>query len=347
MQKLKSLGLNTAFLKWLNSYLTNRKQFVKIDECTSIHIDVISGLPQGSHLGPLLFVLFINDLPSVLKYCKCLMYADDVKIFLATSSPADCARLQLDINNFLGWCNYNHLKLNFSKCKIFSATRSPSLIINNYHFRNVNLLRVNIIKDLGVHFDQKFDFRSHVDYVVSKGNSMLGFLKRNSNDFKDAYTLKTLFMALVLPNLEYCCVVWCPFYENNIIRIERIQKRFTRYALRKLNWNGVLPEYKARCSLVDLKTLQCRRQVQCILFVKDVFDNRISCSDLLSLMPLYAPARVLRNRDELFYSAPHRTNYGLNEPITRSLRLFNMICNEIDLDIKRDLFKKICFQLCT
>lgn len=134
LQKMLKLGINDTFLKWLRSYLSNRRQTVRIDGHSSDFIKVVSGLPQGSHLGPLLFTIFINDLPSVLKFSRCLMYADDVKIFHSVASMHDCFNLQSDIDCFLTWCNYNHLELNFSKCKIFSATRLRNVISCNYTF---------------------------------------------------------------------------------------------------------------------------------------------------------------------------------------------------------------------
>lgn len=205
------------------------------------------------------------------------------------------------------------------------------------------LLRVNQVKDLGVLFDHKFDFSAHIDYIVCKGNSMLGFLKRNSVAFNDAYTLKTMFCSLVLPILEYCCVVWSPFYKNNSLRIERIQKKFTRYALRKLNWSNDLPNYSSRCALIAMNSLECRRDALCILFIKDIVSFHINSIDLLSFMSFYVPERILRNRNEIFHIPTHRTNYGLNEPITRSLILFNSICEEVDICINRAPFKRLVF----
>lgn len=325
LQKLSKLGFNKPFLNWLRSYLSNRKQVVQIGCHYSDFIDVISGLPQGSHLGPLLFNVFINDLPKVLKHSRCLMYADDVKIFHSVGSTRDCFKLQLDINCFLTWCTYNHLKLNFSKCKVFSATRLRYGIVYDYKFYNDCLVRVQEVKDLGVLFDTKLDFRTHIDYIVSKGNSLLGFLYR----------------CVYFEVLEYCSVVWSPFYANSILRIERIQKRFTRFALRRFNWSDDLPTYLSRCSLMDMKTLRCRREAQCVLFVRDVMSHHIDSTDLLSFISFYVPERIMRHRNELFYIPPHRTNYGLNEPLTRSLTLFNAFCDEVDICMNRVIFKRM------
>lgn len=340
LQKLKLLGCDRYFLLWLESYLSDRSQIVNISGYYSNPISVDSGLPQGSHLGPLLFLIFINDLPLTFHKSKCLMYADDVKMFYPIRSLTDCLSFQMEIDLFLNWCEYNHLELNSLKCKIFSATRSINAINYSYNFNHEPLSRVELVKDLGVFVDSKLDFRAHIDFVVSKGNSMLGFIRRNSKEFRDVYTLKTLFNSLVLPYLEYCSIIWSPFYANSVQRIERIQKRFTRFALRNLYWTDDMPNYISRCALIDLKTLEVRRNTQSIIFIKDILCNRIDSIELLSLIKFYVPERLLRNRRVLFYVSNHRTNYGLNEPISRSLTLFNSVCNEVDIVVSRDQFKR-------
>ena len=116
-KKLYLMGFTDLSLKWIYSYLTNRKQTVLFKNYCSRSIDVLSGVPQGSHLGPLLFSLFINDLPDMIQYSNILMYADDVKIFQCYSQISDQKLLQNDLNSFHVWCNLNLMQLNLKKCK--------------------------------------------------------------------------------------------------------------------------------------------------------------------------------------------------------------------------------------
>ena len=270
LQKLKSLGFHSKLLKWIESYLTNRIQYVKIGPEVSKMFLNVSGVPQGSHLGPLLFLLFINDLPSHISFSSCLIFADDVKIYKVIKSLVDFSQLQSDLNNFYNWCILNDLSLYVEKCSILSFSRSFSTLIFNYELSDNELQRVYNHKDLGVIFDCKLEFKMHVDYIVSRGNSLLGFITRNSKDFKCPYTFKSLYVNFVRPVLEYCSVAWCPYYKNASNRIKKIQKRFTRYSPRQLEWNLPLPPYKDRCTLIDLMSLEARREYFLISFARDI-----------------------------------------------------------------------------
>ena len=115
---MQLLGVSNPLLSWISSYLSNRKQSVKINGVLSREITVTSGVPQGSHLGPLLFLIFINDLATLLKDCQFLLYADDLKIFRKVTSTNDCLLLQSEINKLTDWCKNNKMELNISKCKI-------------------------------------------------------------------------------------------------------------------------------------------------------------------------------------------------------------------------------------
>ena len=195
LSKLRSLGFHSQIFDWIKSYLENRVQSVKIGQTKSEIISNYSGVPQGSHLGPLLFILFVNDLPSFVLDSQCLSFADDFKIYRAINSFSDCLQLQNDLTSLSKWCLLNDLDLNINKCCVLTFTRTFSPIFFDYFISDNVLQRVFNHKDLGVIFDSKLDFRMHVDYIVSRGNSMLGFLFRNSKEFKCHYTIKSLFVS--------------------------------------------------------------------------------------------------------------------------------------------------------
>lgn len=336
VKKLEMLGFHSSLLRWLTSYLFNRKQHVKIGPMLSREIHNFSGVPQGSHLGPLLFLLFINDLPHFISTSKCLLYADDVKIFRSVKSVSDAMDLQNDINRLSEWCYLNGLYFNIDKCSVISFKRIKSPVAYEYRIQNSLLKRASNQKDLGVVFDDELSFSLHFDYVICKANRMLGFLFRNSKDFQDPYTLKSLYISLIRSVLEYCCVVWSPYYCNTESRIEKIQKRFTKFALRKMLWNSDMPTYEARCALIDLKPLNKRRIYYSVLFAHDVLTAHIDCSLLLSMFNVYAPSRSLRPRHEnFFYVSRHSTNYGQNDPITTACVHYNEFENLINFNMNR------------
>jgi len=209
--------------------------------------NVTSGVPQGSHLGPLLFGLMINDLPYVIKSSTVLMYADDVKLCLSMCLPNSYNDLQLDLNCLYTWCMINMLNLNYSKCNFMTFYRcNPSLY--SYSIGNNALERIFSVQDLGVLFDHKLSFKDHISTITNKARSLLAFMKRCSREFDDPYTTKLLFVSLVRPSMEYCSCIWSPqisCYQN---MLESVQIQFLLFALRVLNWDtgSRLPSYHVR-----------------------------------------------------------------------------------------------------
>ena len=130
--KINALGINSTLLCWLNSYLRNRKQFVQLGNFESEIFNVTSGVPQGSHLGPLLFILFINDLTSVVNHSECLLFADDLKLFRKITSLTDCQLLQLDIDAISNWSIINDLPLNIKKGCSLTFSKLKHKINFNY-----------------------------------------------------------------------------------------------------------------------------------------------------------------------------------------------------------------------
>lgn len=341
LYKLSKLGIHSILLEWIRSYLTDRTQFVKIHRYVSKCIKVTSGVPQGSHIGPLFFNLFINDIPDIFQFSRFLLYADDVKIFRTIHSLVDCYLLQEDLCELASWCNKNLLFLNVAKCQSFTCSRKIAPIIFDYTINNITLDKVTEKKDLGVILDRKFTFSSHIDYIVNKAYKMLGFLKRNTREFSDSYALKSLYMAFVRSTLEYCCVVWNPYYANHSLRIERIQRSFTRYCFFKLNWNIIMPSYNVRCLLFGMETLEVRRKYFSIMMIKDIVSSHIMCPYLLEQINFYFPSRGLRIGFHLRETFS-RSNYGRNVPIMRCIRETNAVIEMIDIcvHISRDTFKK-------
>lgn len=207
--KLSKLGLPGNILSLIKSYLSNRKNFVFVNGRKSYPFSPTSGVPQRSNLGPLLFNIFINDLPLLLS-CYTLMYADDVKLYLAVKSTNDCAFLQRNIDIFTQWCHQNKLKVNAAKCKIMSFHRTKNPIIHQYFINNVLLQRTESFVDLGVTFDHKLNFDNHIEFTVKSAMRALGFVLHLAKDFCHVDTAKLLYHALVLLKLEYSQIVFPP-----------------------------------------------------------------------------------------------------------------------------------------
>jgi hypothetical protein len=208
------------------------------------------------------------------------------------------------------------LPLNVNKCKTLTFTRSSHPIIASYVLNGKILERVCSMTDLGVILDSKLSFREHIDSVVNKGSALFGFVKRLSREFRDPYLLKVLFVTYVRSQLEYANCVWQPFYVTHFNRIERIQEKFIKHALRQFRWNVNLdlPPYENRCRILVMDTLKKRRDVARVLLVFDLLSGKIGSPKLLSQINLSVPSYQTRGREFLFVEF-HRTNCGIYEPI--------------------------------
>ena len=297
-----------------------------------------SGVPQGSVLGPLFFNLFINDISLCFKKSKFLLYADDLKIFLRTESLRDCFDLQNDLNNLSEWCRLNSLHLNLDKCFHVSFYRSLHPINFVFSISRHTLKNVKSKLDLGVVFDTSMSFIPHIEYIVPRAYKMLGFLKRNCSEFSDPYTLKYIYTSFVRSKLEYASVIWSPHISVYIYRIERVQRKFIKFALRSLNYLESV-HYPSKCLFIGLRTLEYRRIFQSSVLVFDIINGNIDCSNLLELIPLYVPPRTLRYIDT-FNIPVHRTNYALNGVLTRTFIFLNNI--NLDLQKKSNSFIEFC-----
>lgn len=311
---------------WLRSYLTGRTLRVRLGSCVSSAFSSTSGVPQGSNLGPLLFTLFFNDVAALLGIkCK-LVYADDLKLYVVVNSVEDCHRLQALLNSFVDWCHRNKLIISVPKCAVMTFHRLKNPILYDYCINDVTIRRVDRVSDLGVLLDSKLNFSLHYPAIISKANRQLGFISKIAKDFKDPHCLKALYCSLVRPILENASIVWSPYGLVWILRIERVQKRFLRLALRNLPWRDPLnlPPYPDRCMLLALDTLQHRRKIQQALFIAKLLNGDVDCPQLLGQLSFRVPQRMLR-QSSLLQPCFHRTAYGYHEPMSAMIREFSAV----------------------
>lgn len=336
--KLRRVGLHGSLLTWVNSYLTRRTMLVKIADNLSLPFSVTSGVPQGSHLGPFLFLLYINDVNFLLR-CPKLCYADDFKLYAIIKRPTDMEDLQAQVDLFADWCRLNQMVLNPSKCSTITFTRKRCPTFFSYKILGNPLTRDSFVKDLGVLLDSKLSFKNHISYLCSKASKQLGMIFRMTKYFRDVNCLKILYLSLVRSTLEYGSVVWAPYYHNDIGRIEAIQRKFTRFALRHL---GECPNYETRCSMLHLDPLSVRREAAKAFFVADLFRSNINCPFLTSELNVNIRRRVLRSHSFLVIPGA-RTNYAFNEPVSSMCRVFERCYPFFDFHLSRPRLKHDIF----
>lgn len=322
LKKLLNLGISGDLYRWFTSYVLNRTQAVVLGGYTSSWMIIPSGVPQGSLLGPLLFVVFINDIGACFKYCDFQLFADDMKIFRSIQGVGDAELLQEDLLRVVNYCEINNLDLNIAKCLVISFTRKKHTIEYDYSISNQPLARSDVTRDLGVFIDNKLTYGHHIDHIAKKASSALGFIIRNASSFKTMKTVKILYCAYVRSHLEYASQVWSPYYAIHSSRLERIQKKFTRY----LGYKFKIPRaiYEDRCARFHLLPLSTRRNIADMRYLMKVAQSKVDCSELLSKLSLNVPHRNSRIKNLLCVPFA-KTLYRKNSFILRSFKTFNML----------------------
>ena len=250
--KLRSYGFSGTVLELLRSFLSNRQQRVLVGNSFSSYKQVGSGVPQGSVLGPLLFVIYINDLDTGIQ-SRILKFADDVKIFKSFDSLAvnQGDVLQNDILSLSRWSSDWLLKLNPAKCLcLHLGHKNPS---RQYFLDNHQIVDVSYVTDLGILITEDLKPSTHCLQVAARGHRLLSTIKL-AFKYLDLHSLTCLYKAFIRPVLEYSSEAWCPFLVKDIEILERVQRRFTRF----LSAYRDLP-YEIRLSKYNLHTLYARR----------------------------------------------------------------------------------------
>lgn len=331
LKKLSRFPLDPCVIELIKSYLSNRTQIVCIGGEKSSPITPKSSVPQGSILSPLLFALFINDLPALIK-TQILLFADDLKLFTQIKSLDDVRQLQMDINIISNWCRQNNLQLNIQKCFVMSFTRRNQATFQhfNYNINNIPLSRVETMKDLGVIFDSKLSFDAHINNAVTKAYKTLGFISRSLSKFKNTETYKILYFTYVRSHLEYCSSVWSPYYDNKIGAIERVQRRFTRSIYRKFRY----PEEKHYCMRnirLSILSLEDRRTIADEMILYKIYSLRLNTT-LNHELQLNLPRRTTRFNNNIFYLPFVTTNVEYNAPMIRLQRQHDTIFHSLSLN---------------
>lgn len=343
--KLKNIGVIGTALEWIGSFLKNRRLVVKIKNYKSYEYEATSGVPQGSHCGPLLFLFMINDLFDCVEHSQALMFADDFKLFRTITCQEDQIKLQSDLNNVNEWAKNNGFEFNVGKCAVVSFYGSK-FDKYPYFLDRQELVRVDSVKDLGVYFDSTYTFEVHIKYIINKAMKKLGFIQRFSRNFKDSSIFLQLYKTLVKPILTYASEIWSPRTKTLTYEIEKLQHKFLRiYAYRigtPLPFNQ--HNYSEILRATKLPTLEDSRGYQDVLFVFKVINQLIDSSDLLDRLNWHVPARILRPTGMVFAKEVDDV-YLHRSVLSRAGKIINEKLGDIDLNFASlSEFKKITRQ---
>ena len=251
--KLKSYGVSGEILSWVMAFLYDRNQVVKVNGTESDSAPVISGIPQGSVLGPLLFVIYINDLPELLN-SESFMFADDTKLFRTITSKSDAVALQSDLDALQEWSEKWLLRFNPDKCHVLTLGKFENTrYTHRYKLDHHELEHVFKEKDLGVTIDSNLTFDEHISEKIKKANAIVGLIRRTFS-FLDGPLFKKLYTTFVRPHLEYAQAVWSPHLTKYVRMLENVQIRATKLVDGFKNI-----AYPDRLRKLDLPTLEYRR----------------------------------------------------------------------------------------
>ena len=251
LRKVKSYGIKGSLLAWIGSFLKNRKMSVVINGDKSSEGSVTSGVPQGSILGPLLFTIYINDMPIGINSLL-FMFADDTKLFREIKNEDDNAYLQQDLDKLSDWSEIWKLKFHPGKCSVLHLGKTNRK--TPYALNGQVLQASSSEKDLGVQIDDELRFDKHIQAKTSKARQIWGMIRRSFTNI-DTETFPLLFKALVRPHLEYANCVWSPRFQEQIDDIERVQRSATKQVpgLQSMT-------YSERLRTLKLPTLKHRRR---------------------------------------------------------------------------------------
>lgn len=254
IKRLQACGLSGNLLKWIESFVTGRKMRVTIRGFFSEWIQVLSGVPQGSVLGPLLFLLFVNELPNWI-VTNMKMFADDTKLWTTVTSISDSQQLQQDLESLSEWSKRWLLKFNSSKCKVMHVGHDFN---TRYYMQDetglVELQAVTEEKDLGVQFTSDLKPGKQCITAAAKARRILGMVRRNFRDL-DKEEFLIIYKTYIRPHLEYCIQAWAPHLAKDIETLERVQRAATKLvpSLRKCS-------YEERLRRLGITTLRTRRE---------------------------------------------------------------------------------------
>ena len=279
--KLNQYGITGNIHAWLTKFLTCRRQRVVLGGASSSWNTVISGVPQGTVIGPLMFLIYLNDLPEGIS-SPIRLFADDCVIYRNISSKSDVNSLQKDLKVLDKWQQSWQMSFNAAKCFLLRITHKKTPLDAEYTLGNSVLQQIKSHSYLGVEINQDLKWDTHINRITAKANRSLGFIRRNlascpQNLKAQAYT------TLVRPLLEYSSTVWDTNTENLIKQIESVQRRAARFTMR---------DYSRYSSPTDMMTklkwepLKQRRKIARVTMIHKIVNGQAAIPEQKFLQPV-------------------------------------------------------------
>ena len=317
LYKLKNVGIDDKTLRWINAFLSDRTQQVVIDGALSKTGHVTSGVPQGSVLGPTMFIIYINDLPeNILSNVR--LFADDTILYKNINSIDDCKTLNTDLSKLQQWEERWLMEFNVKKCHVLKVTNKKSPINYQYYLHNERLSEVDSAKYLGLHLTKNLKWDHHISKITSKANKVSSFLLRNLKGCPQSVQVQC-FKSMVRPILEYANTVWDPYTQKHIDILERVQKRAARRIVGDFRRSTSATNLTA---CIGLEPLQQRRKITKLVTFFKVVNNKVG----LPLPKEITPAqRRTRGHSRKLIVPPAKKDAHLHSFFPSAVRVWNVL----------------------
>ena len=341
VRKLGSIGLSPESVRWCASYLENRKQITKVGNTCSSEQFVRHGVPQGSILGPLFFLVFINDLCQTIELCGTSMYADDTAIFYLCKDLDELkVSIQFDLQSVAHWMRENRLSLNVGKTKFMmvGSRNRLSMVPEISVSLNGELIdNVTVFKYLGMLLDNHLQFHPHIDKLVDKTSSKLSLLYKTRWLF-DQNTALMLYKALITPHFNFGSVVYEVAPQNQLQRLQIIQNAAARLILLE---DPKCPVYQLHEAL-KLDTLATRRSKAMVKLTYNCIHDKQPDYLCEQLKSLDYGGRHTRATDSGILSVPRTsTQYGRHAYSFRGPMQWNVTAAELKAAVNKEQLKRL------
>ena len=270
LTKMAKLGIRGHLYTWISSFLKCRQQAVRVEGVLSDRVWVKSGVPQGSVLGPLLFLIMMHDINEYIDHAILSSYADDTKLWQKITCLNDSVLLQEELVKLYEWARLNNMDFNPDK---FEGVSFGDEEEQAYYAPDGKVIQQSkVVKDLGVHIEENLKFQQHINNIVAKGKRMDGWILRTICS-RSKVDMKVLLKSLVQSQVEYCCVMWSPRDQATINMIESVQAQFTRRIQEYQEFNEELGmpvcslSYEERLKDLKIYSLERRRERMQILYM--------------------------------------------------------------------------------
>ena len=335
IHKIKLYGIRGQTNKWISDFLDQRKQAVRVDGFMSDTIPVKSGVPQGSVLGPCLFLAYINDLPGCVTSNTCL-FADDTAMDRPIRSMADAESLQRDLDSLAEWETKWDMSFHPDKCNVLHVSRSRSKIQTDYILHGQKLESVSSTKYLGVTIQDDGEWGQHIQHTINSGNRLLGFLRRNLK-INSKKTKHLAYLTLLRPKLEYAATVWDPHSKEAINGIEMIQRRAARFVLnRHRNTSSVGQMLED----LDWDTLQHRRKVARLVMLYKILNKEVCVQSSCLVNAVNRSRRSNVCHERQLQRLTCKKNLRMQSFFPRTVREWNGLTHEAVAATSIDTFRR-------